>query len=162
MGSAENRTDNADWHFQTALRLRCLEICLEQFLLSRRKFRWKNSKTVDFNRKRSISIEETSKGWMFFIGNDTKFFMKLECFVTRCFTMMHPYKRAIGDVLSLKNVFSTVDPSCNELWRGHWILFYIVTVRKWVKKIRKLRFSQFCIFFLYRVSFPTDPNRLSL
>ena len=52
-----------------------------------------------------------------------------------------------------KNVFSTVDPSYNELWRGHGILFDIIAVRKWVKKIRKLRFSQFGIFFLYCVCF---------
>ena len=52
-----------------------------------------------------------------------------------------------------KNILSTVDPSYNELWRGHGILFDIIAVRKWVKNIRKLRFSQFSIFFLYCVCF---------
>ena len=47
--------------------------------------------------------------------NDTKSFMKPECSVTQCCAMMHPYKWAIADVLSGKNIFSTVDPSYNKL-----------------------------------------------
>ena len=35
-------------------------------------------------------------------------------------------------------------------------MFYIITIWIWVLKIRKLRFSQFCIFFLYCVCFAAD------
>ena len=54
---------------------------------------------------------------MFFIENDTKSFMKPKCSVTQSSAMSfaHPCKWAIADVLSGKNIFSTVDPSYNEL-----------------------------------------------
>ena len=54
-----------------------------------------------------------------------------------------------------KKIFSAVHPSYNKHWRDHRILFNI-------KRAQKLRFSQFCIFFLYCVCFLTDPNRLLL
>ena len=71
---------------------------------------------------------------MFFIVNDTKSFMKPECFVSQTSAMMHPYKWTIVDVLSGKNIVSIVHPSSNKLWRVHGILFDIGTIRKWVKK----------------------------
>ena len=73
-----------------------------------------------FNWNRSIFIEEISKGWMFFIENDMKSNMKPKCSVTQSSAMSfaHPYKEAIADVLSGKNIFSTVDPSHNGLWGG--------------------------------------------
>ena len=40
-----------------------------------------------------------------------------------------------------KNIFSTVDPSHNELWRWHGILFDIIMVQK-------LRFSHFLYFLI--------------
>ena len=49
-----------------------------------------------------ISIEETLKGWMFFIVDDTKSFMKHECSVTQNSVMAHPHKCAVADVLSGK------------------------------------------------------------
>ena len=63
-------------------------------------FNGKNSQIASLNRNRYISVEATSKGWMFFIANDTKSFMKPECFVSQNSAMAHPYKRAIADVLS--------------------------------------------------------------
>ena len=60
-------------------------------------FTGKNLQMADFNRNKSISTEETSKGWMFFVINDTKSFMKPECFVTPSFAMTHPYKWPIAD-----------------------------------------------------------------
>ena len=48
---------------------------------------------------------------MFFIVNDAKSFMKPECSVTQSSqssAMSHPYIRAIADVLSGKNMFSTL------------------------------------------------------
>ena len=53
---------------------------------------------------------------------------------------------AAVDVFYGKNVFSTMDPSYNKLSRDH-------RVQWWVEKLRKLRFSQFCIIFLYCVCF---------
>ena len=44
-----------------------------------------------------------------FIVNDTKAFMKPECSITHSSGMTHSYKWAIGDMLSGKNIFSTVD-----------------------------------------------------
>ena len=67
---------------------------------------------------------------MFFIVNDTKYFMKPKCSVTQSSVMTHPYKWEIADMLSEKNIFSSVDPSYNELCRGHGILFDIITVQK--------------------------------
>ena len=52
---------------------------------------------------------------MFFIVNYTKSLMKPECSIAQDSAMTHPYKWAIADVLSGKNIFSTVDPSDNEL-----------------------------------------------
>ena len=95
---------------------------------------------------------------MFFNAN-----VKPECSVAQRSAMTHPFKWVIADVLSWKNIFSTEDTiSYNELWRRHGILFHIITVRKWVEKIRKLMFSRFCTFFLYCVCFPADPSRLSV
>ena len=121
-----------------------------------------NSQIVSLNRNRSIYIEEKLNGWMFLIVHETKFFKKPECYVTLSSAMTHPYKCAIADVLSGRNIFSIVDPSYNKLFRSHGILYDIIRVRKWVEKIRKLRFSQFCMFSLYYVCFPADPNQLSL
>ena len=47
---------------------------------------------------------------MFFIAYDPKSFMKPECSITQSNAMTHPYKWAIADVLSGKNIFTTVDP----------------------------------------------------
>ena len=99
---------------------------------------------------------------MFLIANDTKSFLKRECSVSHNSAMTYPYKWAKAHVLSGKNIFSAVDPSYNELLRDHWILLDIIMVQKWVEKIRKLRFSQSYIFFLYCVYFPASPNWLLL
>ena len=56
--------------------------------------------------------------------------MKPKCSVTQSSVMTHPYKWEIADMLSEKNIFSSVDPSYNELCRGHGILFDIITVQK--------------------------------
>ena len=49
-----------------------------------------------------VSIQEISKGYMFFLVDDTKSFMKPECSVTQSSAMAHPDKWAIADVLSGK------------------------------------------------------------
>ena len=51
----------------------------------------------------------------FFTVNDAKSFVKPECSVTQSYAMTHPHKWAIANVLSGKKIFSTVDPSYNEL-----------------------------------------------
>ena len=113
---------------------------------------------VSLNKNRPISMEKTSKGWLFFIITDAKSFMKRECSVSHSSAMTHPYKWAKAGALSVKNIFSTVYPSYNELWRDHGILLDIITVQKWLENLRKLRFSQFYILFLYCVGFPASPN----
>ena len=60
---------------------------LEQFLWVFENPTGTNSQIAGFNRNRSISIEETSKGWMFFIVSDTKFFMKPECRLIRILSL---------------------------------------------------------------------------
>ena len=91
------------------------------------------------------SLRGNIKWWMIFVVNDTKSFKNFECFVTHSSAMTHPYKQVIADVFSIKHIFSTVDPSYNELWRGHEIFFDMITVQKWVEKIRKWRS---CLLFL--------------
>ena len=93
-----------------------------------------NSQIVSLNRNRSISIKETSKEWMFFILTNTKSFMEPQCSVIQSSAMAHPYKRAIADVQSEKNIFSTVESTYSELWRGDGSLFNIITVRNWFEK----------------------------
>ena len=90
-------------------------MCLEQFLWVFENPTGTNSQIAGFNRNRSISIEETSKGWMFFIVSDTKFFHETWMSVNQNSVITHPYKREIADMLSGKNIFSTMDPSYNEL-----------------------------------------------
>ena len=75
---------------------------------------------------------------------------------------IHTNGKEIADVLSGKNICSTVDPKYNKLWRGQGILFDIIAVRRWIEKIRKLRFSHFCILFLYCASFTADPLVIAL
>ena len=99
---------------------------------------------------------------MFFILNYAKSLIEPQCSAAQSSSMTHPYKWAIADVLYGKNIVDRVDSSCNQLWKSHGTLFDIIAVRKLFKKIRKLRFSHFCAFFLYCVCFPADPNRLSL
>ena len=41
---------------------------------------------------------------MFFIVNDTKYFLKPECSVTQSSAVTHPYEWAIADVLSGKKI----------------------------------------------------------
>ena len=53
-------------------------------------------------------------------------------------------------VLSGKNTFSTVGSSYNELWGEHGILFDIITVQKWLEKIRKLSFLN-SVYYSYTV-----------
>ena len=84
------------------------------------KYVWRNSFWIieNFTSKNSqiaFSIEETSKEWIFFIVNDTKSFLKSEYSVIQSFDMMYPYKWAIADALSGKNIFGTLDPSYNQL-----------------------------------------------
>ena len=52
---------------------------------------------------------------MFFILTNTKSFMEPQCSVIQSSAMAHPYKRAIADVQSEKNIFSTVDSTYSEL-----------------------------------------------
>ena len=52
---------------------------------------------------------------MFFFVDDTKSFMKPEWSVTQSSNMVHPYKWAIADVLSGKNIFRTMNLNHNEL-----------------------------------------------
>ena len=52
---------------------------------------------------------------MFFIVSDTKFFHETWMSVNQNSVITHPYKREIADMLSGKNIFSTMDPSYNEL-----------------------------------------------
>ena len=75
---------------------------------------------------------------------------------------IHTNGKEIADVLSGKNICSTVDPKYNKLWRGQGILFDIIAVRRWIEKIRNLRFSHFCIFSLYCASFTADPLVIAL
>ena len=57
-----------------------------------------------------------------------------------------------SDGLSGKKIVSTLGPSYNEPWRGHNILFDIITVQKWMKKIK----------FSYCACITANPNRLFL
>ena len=60
---------------------------------------------------KETDLSLSKKHRMFFIVNETKFFMKPEFSVTQSSAVMHSHKRAIADVLSGKDIFSTVDPS---------------------------------------------------
>ena len=114
----------------------------------------KNSKSLD--KKKSVSIEETSKRLIFFIVNDSQPFSKPK--YSFCYSEFHtwciPYKWAIPDVLA--------DPSYIKLWRNSRVLFDIVEARRWDEKIRKLRFFQFCIFSYIVFALQAIPHRLSL
>ena len=58
----------------------------------------KSSQIASLNRNRSGSIKKSLKGWMLFIVNNKKSFMKPECSVTQSSAMTHPQKWTINSL----------------------------------------------------------------